>query len=83
MTTGISAPDRARTIAVAIDPTKGTQETVMPGHVFPAGRRSRWRLTVRAGHIEAAVDIARLAGLNPSGAFAKIMNDDGSMARRD
>ncbi len=82
VTTGISAPDRARTIAVAIDPTKGPQDIVTPGHVFPLLAR-KGGLLVRTGHTEAAVDIARLAGLNPSGVICEIMNDDGSMARRD
>ncbi|HXV23026.1 MAG TPA: 3,4-dihydroxy-2-butanone-4-phosphate synthase [Alphaproteobacteria bacterium] len=82
VTTGISAPDRARTIAVAIDPTKGQEDIVTPGHVFPLVARDGGVL-VRAGHTEAAVDIARLAGLNPSGVICEIMNDDGTMARRD
>jgi 3,4-dihydroxy 2-butanone 4-phosphate synthase / GTP cyclohydrolase II len=82
VTTGISAPDRARTIAVAIDSTKGPEDIVTPGHVFPLVARDGGVL-VRAGHTEAAVDIARLAGLNPSGVICEIMNDDGSMARRD
>ncbi|MGH6932515.1 MAG: 3,4-dihydroxy-2-butanone-4-phosphate synthase [Dongiaceae bacterium] len=82
VTTGISAPDRARTIAVAIDPTKGSADIVTPGHVFPLSARDGGVL-VRTGHTEAAVDIARLAGLNPSGVICEIMNDDGSMARRD
>jgi 3,4-dihydroxy 2-butanone 4-phosphate synthase/GTP cyclohydrolase II len=82
VTTGISAPDRARTIAVAIDPTKGADDIVSPGHVFPLVARDGGVL-VRAGHTEAAVDIARLAGLNPSGVICEVMNDDGTMARRD
>jgi 3,4-dihydroxy 2-butanone 4-phosphate synthase/GTP cyclohydrolase II len=81
VTTGISAPDRARTIAVAIDPTKGAGDLVTPGHVFPLMARDGGVL-VRTGHTEAAVDIARLAGLNPSGVICEIMNDDGTMARR-
>ena len=81
VTTGISAPDRARTIAVAIDPTKGPDDLVTPGHVFPLMARDGGVL-VRTGHTEAAVDIARLAGLNPSGVICEIMNDDGTMARR-
>jgi 3,4-dihydroxy 2-butanone 4-phosphate synthase / GTP cyclohydrolase II len=81
VTTGISAPDRARTIAVAIDAGKGPQDIVTPGHVFPLMARDGGVL-VRAGHTEAAVDIARLAGLNPAGVVCEIMNDDGSMARR-
>ncbi len=80
VTTGISASDRARTIAVAIDPTKGRRDIVSPGHVFPLVARDGGVL-VRAGHTEAAVDIARLAGLNPSGVICEIMNDDGTMAR--
>jgi len=82
VTTGISAPDRARTIAVAIDPTKGAQDLVTPGHVFPLLARDGGTL-VRTGHTEAAVDIARLAGLYPAGVICEIMNDDGTMARRD
>ncbi len=82
VTTGISAGDRARTIAVAIDGTKGSQDIVSPGHVFPLKARDGGVL-VRAGHTEAAVDISRLAGLNPSGVICEIMRDDGSMARLD
>ena len=81
VTTGISAPDRAHTIAVAIDPTKSRDDLVTPGHVFPLVARPGGVL-VRAGHTEAAVDIARLAGLNPSGVICEIMNEDGTMARR-
>jgi 3,4-dihydroxy 2-butanone 4-phosphate synthase / GTP cyclohydrolase II len=80
VTTGISAPDRAHTIAVAIDPTKGRDDIVTPGHVFPLVARDGGTL-VRAGHTEAGVDIARLAGLNPSSVICEIMNDDGTMAR--
>jgi 3,4-dihydroxy 2-butanone 4-phosphate synthase/GTP cyclohydrolase II len=80
VSTGISAHDRAHTVAVAIDPTKGPNDIVMPGHVFPLVAREGGTL-VRAGHTEAAVDIARLAGLNPSGVICEIMNDDGTMAR--
>ncbi|HEX9461156.1 MAG TPA: 3,4-dihydroxy-2-butanone-4-phosphate synthase [Alphaproteobacteria bacterium] len=80
VTTGISASDRARTIAVAIDPDKGARDIVSPGHVFPLMARDGGVL-VRAGHTEAAIDVARLAGLNPSGVICEIMNDDGSMAR--
>jgi 3,4-dihydroxy 2-butanone 4-phosphate synthase/GTP cyclohydrolase II len=80
VTTGISAPDRARTIAVAIDATKGPEDIVTPGHVFPLVARDGGTL-VRAGHTEAAVDLARLAGLNPAGVICEIMNDDGTMAR--
>jgi 3,4-dihydroxy 2-butanone 4-phosphate synthase/GTP cyclohydrolase II len=81
VTTGISAPDRARTIAAAIDPDTGPDDIVTPGHVFPLMARDGGVL-VRTGHTEAAVDIARLAGLNPSGVICEIMNDDGTMARR-
>ena len=81
VTTGISAPDRARTIAVAIDPTHGANDIISPGHVFPLVAREGGVL-VRTGHTEAAVDLARLAGLNPSGVICEIMNDDGTMARR-
>ena len=80
VSTGISASDRARTIAVAIDPTKGLEDIVSPGHVFPLEARPGGVL-VRAGHTEAAVDISRLAGLNPSGVICEIMNEDGTMAR--
>ncbi len=80
VTTGISAPDRARTISVAIDPAKGKDDIVTPGHVFPLRARDGGVL-VRAGHTEAAVDIARLAGLNPSGVICEIMDADGTMAR--
>jgi 3,4-dihydroxy 2-butanone 4-phosphate synthase/GTP cyclohydrolase II len=80
VTTGISAADRARTIAVAIDPQKNAADICSPGHVFPLVARNGGVL-VRAGHTEAAVDIARLAGLNPSGVICEIMNDDGTMAR--
>jgi 3,4-dihydroxy 2-butanone 4-phosphate synthase/GTP cyclohydrolase II len=80
ITTGISAADRARTIAVAIDPTKGEQDIVSPGHVFPLMAREGGVL-VRAGHTEASIDIARQAGLNPSAVICEIMNDDGTMAR--
>ncbi len=80
VTTGISAADRARTIAVAINPELGREHLVTPGHVFPLVARDGGTL-VRAGHTEAAVDFARLAGLNPSGVICEIMNDDGTMAR--
>ncbi len=80
VTTGISAQDRAHTIAVAIDPSKGRRDIVSPGHVFPLVAREGGVL-VRAGHTEAAVDISRLAGLNPAGVICEVMNDDGSMAR--
>ncbi len=80
VTTGISAHDRARTVAVAIDPTRGATDIATPGHVFPL-RAKDGGVLVRAGHTEAAVDIARLAGLNPSGVICEIMKEDGSMAR--
>jgi 3,4-dihydroxy 2-butanone 4-phosphate synthase/GTP cyclohydrolase II len=80
VTTGISAADRARTIAVAIDPARDRHDIVTPGHVFPLMARDGGVL-VRAGHTEAAVDIARLAGLQPAGVICEIMNDDGTMAR--
>ena len=80
VTTGISAADRARTIQVAIDPTKGPLDIVQPGHVFPLRARPGGVLQ-RAGQTEAAVDLARLAGLNPAGVICEIMNDDGTMAR--
>jgi 3,4-dihydroxy 2-butanone 4-phosphate synthase/GTP cyclohydrolase II len=82
VTTGISAPDRARTIAVAIDPETSSADLATPGHVFPLVARDGGVL-VRTGHTEAAVDLARLAGLNPAGVICEIMNDDGTMARRD
>src|SRR3989344_6063625 len=82
VTTGISAADRARTVSVAIDAGKSRDDIVTPGHVFPLLARDGGVL-VRAGHTEASVDIARLAGLNPSGVICEIMNDDGSMARLD
>ena len=80
VTTGISAADRARTVAVAIDHTKGAADIATPGHVFPLRARDGGVL-VRAGHTEAAVDISRLAGLNPSGVICEIMKEDGEMAR--
>ena len=80
VTTGISAADRARTVAVAINPDLGREHIVTPGHVFPLVAREGGTL-VRAGHTEAAVDFARLAGLNPAGVICEIMNDDGTMAR--
>lgn len=82
VTTGISAGDRARTISVAIDGTKTRDDIVTPGHVFPLRARDGGVL-VRAGHTEAAVDISRLAGLNPSGVICEIMKEDGTMARMD
>ena len=82
ITTGISAADRARTIAVAIDATYGPDAIVSPGHVFPLIAKPGGVL-VRAGHTEAAVDVSRLAGVNPSGVICEIMREDGSMARLD
>src|SRR3954447_5862335 len=80
ITTGISAADRARTIAVAIDATYGPEAIVSPGHVFPLVAKPGGVL-VRAGHTEAAVDVSRLAGLNPSGVICEILREDGTMAR--
>jgi len=80
VSTGISAHDRALTVAVAIDAGKTAADIATPGHIFPLRARDGGVL-VRAGHTEAAVDIARLAGLNPSGVICEIMNDDGTMAR--
>ena len=82
ISTGISAADRARTIAVAIDSANGPDALVSPGHVFPLMAKPGGVL-VRAGHTEAAVDVARLAGLNPSGVICEIMREDGTMARLD
>ena len=82
VTTGISAPDRARTISVAIDASKGPKDIQTPGHIFPLVARDGGSL-VRTGHTEASIDISVLAGLNPSAVICEIMNDDGSMARRD
>jgi 3,4-dihydroxy 2-butanone 4-phosphate synthase/GTP cyclohydrolase II len=80
VTTGISAADRARTIAVAIDPNASAHDLVQPGHIFPLRARDGGVL-VRAGQTEAAIDLARLAGLNPAGVICEIMNEDGTMAR--
>lgn len=80
VTTGISAPDRARTIMVAIDPDSGPEDLVKPGHVFPLKAQPGGVLR-RAGHTEAAVDLARLAGLIPAGVICEISNEDGTMAR--
>jgi 3,4-dihydroxy 2-butanone 4-phosphate synthase/GTP cyclohydrolase II len=80
ITTGVSARDRAHTIAVAIDPQSTARDLVSPGHVFPLAARAGGTL-VRAGHTEAAVDISRMAGLIPAGVICEIMNDDGTMAR--
>lgn len=82
ITTGISAADRARTVSVAIDANHGPEAIVSPGHVFPLVAKPGGVL-VRAGHTEAAVDVARLAGLNPSGVICEIMREDGTMARLD
>ena len=80
VTTGISAADRAHTVAVAINPECGRDDIATPGHIFPLVAREGGTL-IRAGHTEAAVDIARLAGLVPAGVICEIMNDDGTMAR--
>ena len=80
VTTGISAADRAHTIQVAIDPSSSPRELVQPGHVFPLKARPGGVLE-RVGQTEAAVDLARLAGLNPAGVICEVMNDDGTMAR--
>lgn len=80
VTTGISAHDRARTVAVAIDAAKGAADIATPGHVFPLKARNGGVL-VRAGHTEAAVDVSRLAGLNASGVICEIMSEDGTMSR--
>ena len=82
VTTGISAPDRARTIMVAIDPNSSASDLVKPGHVFPL-RAKPGGVLERAGHTEAAVDLARLAGLIPAGVICEVMRDDGQMARVD
>ena len=80
VSTGISAADRAHTISVAISNNKSKKDLVSPGHVFPL---MAWNggVLVRAGHTEAAVDIAKLAGLNPSGVICEVMNEDGTMSR--
>jgi len=80
VTTGISAQDRSRTIQVSVDPTSKPADLVQPGHIFPL-RARRGGVLERAGQTEAAVDLARLAGLNPAGVVCEIMKDDGSMAR--
>jgi 3,4-dihydroxy 2-butanone 4-phosphate synthase/GTP cyclohydrolase II len=80
VTTGISAHDRSHTIQVAIDPSKGAGDLVRPGHVFPL-RAKRGGVLERMGQTEAAVDLARLAGLQPAGVVCEIMNADGTMAR--
>jgi 3,4-dihydroxy 2-butanone 4-phosphate synthase/GTP cyclohydrolase II len=80
VTTGISAADRARTVQVAIDPSSSSRDLVQPGHIFPLKAKPGGVLE-RTGQTEAAVDLARLAGLNPSGVICEVMNDDGTMAR--
>src|SRR3954449_4800206 len=80
VTTGISAADRAHTIQVAIDPTKGARDIVVGGHVSPLKAKAGGVLE-RTGHTEASVDLARLAGLTPAGVICEVMNDDGTMAR--
>ncbi len=80
VSTGISANDRARTIQVAIDPSSGPDAVVQPGHIFPLKAKPGGVLE-RTGQTEAAVDLARLAGLNPSGVICEVMNPDGTMAR--
>ncbi len=80
VTTGISAADRSRTIEILADPARGPQDLVTPGHVFPL-KAKKGGVLVRAGHTEAAVDLCRLAGLEPAGVICEIVNDDGTMAR--
>src|SRR6186713_2403165 len=80
VTTGISAQDRAKTIQVAVDPSSGPRDLVQPGHIFPL-RARRGGVLQRSGQTEAAVDLARLAGVIPAGVVCEIMNDDGTMAR--
>src|SRR6201991_1442818 len=80
VTTGISAADRARTVQVAIDPGSAPRDLVQPGHIFPLKAKPGGVLE-RTGQTEAAVDLARLAGLNPAGVICEVMNDDGTMAR--
>jgi 3,4-dihydroxy 2-butanone 4-phosphate synthase/GTP cyclohydrolase II len=82
ISTGISAADRSRTIQVAVDPSKGPEALVQPGHVFPL-RARRGGVLERTGQTEAAVDLARLAGLQPAGVVCEVMKDDGTMARVD
>jgi 3,4-dihydroxy 2-butanone 4-phosphate synthase/GTP cyclohydrolase II len=82
VTTGISAADRSQTIQVAIDPATSPRDIVVPGHVFPLKAKEGGVLE-RSGHTEASVDLARLAGLNPSGVICEVMNEDGTMARID
>src|SRR5271170_2841147 len=80
ITTGISAEDRAKTIRLLADPKSQPGDLVQPGHIFPL-RAKPGGVLQRSGHTEAAVDLARLAGLDPSGVLCEIMNDDGTMAR--
>ena len=80
VTTGISAPDRAKTISVLVDETKDSNDIVTPGHIFPIIAKEGGALE-RAGHTEASVDISRLAGHYPSAVICEIMNEDGTMAR--
>lgn len=81
ITTGISASDRARTIEILADPGRGPSDVVTPGHLFPL-KAKRGGVLVRAGHTEAAIDLCRLAGLEPAGVICEIVNDDGTMARK-
>lgn len=80
VTTGISAPDRSHTVMVAIDPESGPEDLVKPGHIFPL-RAKPGGVLERTGHTEAAVDLARLAGLIPAGVICEVMREDGEMAR--
>jgi 3,4-dihydroxy 2-butanone 4-phosphate synthase / GTP cyclohydrolase II len=82
VTTGISVHDQAHTMQVAVDPTKGQEDIVTPGHVHPLKAKAGGVLE-RTGHTEASIDLARLAGLNPAGIICEIQNEDGSMARAD
>ena len=82
ITTGISAAERAKTIQLVISPTSSADDLVSPGHIFPLQAREMGVLK-RAGHTEAAVDLARLAGVSPAGVICEIIKDDGEMARRD
>jgi 3,4-dihydroxy 2-butanone 4-phosphate synthase / GTP cyclohydrolase II len=82
VTTGISVHDQAHTMQVAVDPTKGAEDIVKPGHVRPLKAKAGGVLE-RTGHTEASIDLARLAGLNPAGVICEIQNEDGSMARVD
>lgn len=81
VTTGISAADRARTVAAAMAPTARPEDLVQPGHIFPLRAREGGVLT-RAGHTEAGCDLARLAGFSPASVIVEVLNDDGTMARR-